>query len=92
MDLFMAPRYKTINKGKTASDLIAAATIIKTMSNDYIIRVGSYDLGLTDDHDLAVSDYGTTVCIMTIDDVDYDALAALETQCARNYQTDQLNQ
>ena len=90
-NLFNAPVYKTINK-MTAKEVIAAAKIIKTQSNDYLIRVGGYDLALTENDRLSVADYGTTICVMDIDDDDYDKIKDLEAQVEARYCADQLAQ
>jgi hypothetical protein len=88
--LFDAPTFKTIG-GMTANELINCAKIIKTKSNDYLLRIGDYDLNITDDYDLSVSGFGHALCVMTINNAEYDDLKVKIDTIDANYQKDQIN-
>ena len=89
-NLFLAPMQKTCRK-HTAIELIDSATVIKTMSSDYLIRVDKLelDLNLTDDDMLCVSDYGTAICRMALADIDVSRLELMQDKIEQLYLSDQ---
>ena len=87
MSIFRVSTVKTYG-GKSAMDLISGSSIIKTQSNDYIIRIGEVDLDLTDDYKLALSSYGTSLCIMDLSDNEIEEMERLHAQCEANYAAD----
>ena len=88
-DINKVPTYKTLGK-LTAAQLIKNAEIIETLSGDYYYRYGNYDMCLTDDYELAVSDFGITLCVMDLDSDLQDKMIAIETQIEEKYEIRQL--
>jgi len=82
--LFKAPIYKTLY-GKNSHDYIDKAKIIETSSGDYLIRSRGYDLGLTDDLDLYISDTGSCICTMSLTPEQCDVLHLLERKVESLY-------
>ena len=79
---------KTVGK-LTAAELVNSAAVIKTQSNDYLIRVGEYDLDLTDDNELCVSGFGTGIFVMNLNCAEIEKMNGLHTVCEQSYQADQ---
>ena len=84
--MYKLKRFETYGK-LTASALIERAEIVKTQSCDYMIRVANtdYNLDLTDDYDLCVSDFGTGLCVMTLTDGEIKVMEELQAKCEQKY-------
>ncbi len=88
-NLYKAPVRTTIGR-KTAHQLIADAKICHMASGDYLVCHGDYELHVTDDGDLAVSDFGVYIGIMVLSNTDYTLIKGLQSRCEENYEIDAL--
>ena len=82
---------KTIHNGQTAIDVINAAIIIKTRSNDYLLRAyDRYDLDINDDDNLVITEWGYPVCTMYLDLDAYQVISARMREIDNKYSNCQI--